>query len=330
LFDPESEKARILQFDGQHKTIAQILINRDRVQMKLYVTEDIQALRELVEAIQNRIEKLRLALSATYAKVQEIIHHEVEEWKPATGTVKSENAFISSRPYELRDLRKKQLRQAFIAAALDDSKNELRPFVEVVSKAGRYVPITDKNLVKHVIDRFMTTELQIDDMTAVGCMRDVEKDNVVFLVSTVARSMFADWDYGLKKSPGKTGYSARQRAAANFSYGGAMAWWSKTLMGSLLAAWGLPHSHEGKILMRVLTDDQRARLEKAVEISCRWSLWVSPGGDLEDAWRSNTLRRVESVMGKLPAPGKPDKTLDYVYNENTLWDEIRETLPTKP
>jgi hypothetical protein len=329
LIDENERTARILQFDGQHKTIAQILIGRTRVQMKLYVTADVQALRELVEAIQNRIEKLRLALSATYAKVQEIIRHEIDEWKPVGGTVKSESAFVSSRPYAQRDLRKKQLREAAVAAVLDDPKNELKPYVEVVAKPGKYVPITDKNLVKHVIERFMAAELQTDDMTAVGCMRDIEKDNIVFLLSAVARNMFADWDFGVKKSPSKKGYTARQQAAANFSYGGAMAWWSKTLIGSLRAAWGLPRKHEGKILMRVLSDDQRARLEKAVEVSCRWALWVSPEGELEDAWRSNTPRRVDDAMGDLPAPGKPDKTLDYVYNENTLYDEVREALPAK-
>jgi len=73
--------ARLLQFDGQHKTTAQILIGRKTVPMKIYVEPPIDMLQSLVIKIQQEIKKQPLTRSDTLAKIGDVMGRRLEGYK---------------------------------------------------------------------------------------------------------------------------------------------------------------------------------------------------------------------------------------------------------
>ena len=306
---------KLLQFDGQHKGIAQLILGRKKIQTKVYITSDLQMLRELVEAIQNRIVKRPLSKSATLIKIEQIIGEELRQWAPKAGTLRSEKAFIESRELEARTLRRQQLLDALRKNVMDSPENRLRPYVQDIKLSGRILPMTDKNLIKHLINRFMTEDLLEEDMTSEDSLREIEKKNIALLFSTVADEMFSDWDSSKVR---RVDWDNRQLRGYNFSLGGAMGWWGRVLVRTLLHLFTLGSAHEKRILLRKLTKKEERRLKLAVKVLCSWDLWTNPPSDLLAAWRSNTLKRVDKAMR--------DEDLDGEYNESKLARDVLDAL----
>lgn len=317
LLDSSSGVSEILQFDGQHKTVAQMMIGRKSVQMKIYVEPSVQMIRELVEAIQNRIKKRPLSKSASLRKIEEIFKDDVLNWLPSA-IEKSEKEFHNHFAPEIQDVKKAQIIDAFRQAIMADQGNHMSRYIETIKVPGQRQPITDKNLIKHVLSRFMTEDLQSDDMTAPGSLRELERANIVSVLSQVAEEMFASWD---TRVPPKQ-YSSDQLRAQRFALGGAIGWWAKTFVKGLRLTWSLGESEESRLFRRKLTPEQEDDVREAVKISLNWPIWANPSQNLIDAWRSNTLRRVERVMN--------DEGLDSKFNDSQLQKAILGARPPGP
>ncbi len=81
---------RLLQFDGQHKTTAQIILERTQIPMKVYIEPDPVMLQELVLQIQQGIKKLPLSTSDTLRKLKDVMEDRLEAYKVREGETRTE------------------------------------------------------------------------------------------------------------------------------------------------------------------------------------------------------------------------------------------------
>ena len=87
-----------MQFDGQHKATAQIAMNRETIQMKIYMEISVAMANELVITIQKDVKKKALSQSDTMAKLNDVMGELLDKYVVAKGQVRTEKGFIESLP----------------------------------------------------------------------------------------------------------------------------------------------------------------------------------------------------------------------------------------
>lgn len=122
----------LLMFDGQHKTVASLLMKRGRIPIKIYLDLPAEQTRHLVNSIQAKIPKLGLSafelmtkMGAEY-KDRLTLYTESEE-------AGSEEGFLESIPPDQRRRAKQAFENACIANVWGDPELEL---VQAVKKFG--------------------------------------------------------------------------------------------------------------------------------------------------------------------------------------------------
>jgi hypothetical protein len=275
----------LLQFDGQHKTTAQIILDRDAVPMKVYVEPDPVMIQELVLQIQQGIKKLPLSTSDTLRKLKDVMKDRLEAYAVEEGEVRTERGFIESQP------REEQLR------VRKDLLLELQRMVLDVTKLKQYVskgksptkPLTDTVAVTKLIKPLIFPEpLEVDWDTKNE--RDFERENIVLVLDEiVAKLLEKGW---------KNGASAVDRVRAqNFLYQGSIGWWmNRVLKPAIGHALHLSAAERERLFLRHLRPEQKRTVTRLVSALCGWPIWTNPKPAALRAMRSNTAKDVEAAF----------------------------------
>lgn len=125
---------QLLMFDGQHKTIANWMLQRDNVAVKLYLDLDKQSAVFLVNSIQSKIKKLPLSAFEIAAKMDDEFQGKVEEyeaWCAESGETASEYGFIHWVPAgQERNRAKQAFKSALEQRVLSHPNFHLRDYVD--------------------------------------------------------------------------------------------------------------------------------------------------------------------------------------------------------
>jgi len=273
--------AELRQFDGQHKTTAQILMGRTTVQMKVYVKPDISMLQSLVVKIQQEIKKQPLTRSDTLAKLGDVIKSILASYLDRNdGTIKTEKGFIEAQPKDKRtDIKKLYLDDLARITYFDDD-NELR---EWVKPGAVHSPTTDKVVIDKIIKPLIFNGLLEIDMEAEGG-RDTERKLIVLTLNTITRKLLpADW----YKDTNKLQHTRTQ----NFFYQGSIGWWMQYILIPTLRYILIRLKTDTPLLVDAVSDKQGLIIE-AVETLCDWGIWSTTDADHLKAMRSNTIKDV--------------------------------------
>lgn len=214
--------AELLQFDGQHKTTAQMLLRRARVPVKVYIDPPIPMVQELVLKIQQEIKKQPLTRSDTLAKLGDVIRQRLDQYTERKGKVRTEVGFIAAQPSPERKAVKRQYFMELQRLVYFDPENRLTKMVQP-GIANR--PTTDKVVVDRVIRPLIHSQLLDSDMDEAGG-RDTERELIVLILNTIAAKMIPKgWD--------AKGNDVKRRRAQNFFYQGSIGWWMGILRNAL-------------------------------------------------------------------------------------------------
>lgn len=104
--------------------------------MKIYIDPDIQLVRELVEAIQNRIKKRPLSRTASLVKIEKIFKEDFRIWSESAQPPLTEKALVEHFKFEERKLKKSQVIEAYRNDILEADENKLRKFIFSVKTPG--------------------------------------------------------------------------------------------------------------------------------------------------------------------------------------------------
>ena len=281
--------ADLLQFDGQHKTTAQVVLGRAEVPMKFYYEPNEAMIQELVVQIQQGIKKRPLSTTDTLRKLDDVVQDKVDAYRKVHGRAPTEPELVDAQPKQDQRSFKARLLTNLEFAILDDETFELVKYVS--KKATRSQPFTDTVLVRRLIRPFVCQDL-VDEPLDNAVQRDRERETVIHVLNNVARNMLEDkW----KPTTANENEDLQTRRARNFFYQAAIGWW----LGEVLvpAIWLLiPKSRWKKLFLEGLTSDQEEHIDSFVDVICGWPIWSTTDPDQLAALRSNTVTNVTKAF----------------------------------
>lgn len=276
--------AQLLQFDGQHKTTAQILLGRKTIPTKVYVQPEIPMLQQLVLKIQQEIKKQPLTRSDTLAKLGDVMQRVLEDYKAPAGKVRTEKGLIERQPTpgtqrELKSLYFDELSRLIFF----DDENRL---AHLVRPGVKDPPTTDKVVIDRIIRPMIHPELLEVDMDAEGG-RDNERKSIVLVLNTIADKMLP------KGLSGPGGELARLRAK-NFFYQGSIGWWMQDLLLPAIR-WGIYRIRK-PLFIEPLDPEVEDRMITIIEKLSELDVWSTEDHEIIKAMRSNTVPNVRAAI----------------------------------
>jgi hypothetical protein len=196
---------KLLMFDGQHKSVAKIMIDSVnkissgdvKIDLKIYLNLDKKEATHLVNSIQSKIIKLGLTKSEFAKKMGnewEFIFKVYEENCEQSGEIPSEKGFVNAAPAEERRRRKEALIQARLKQLIeprDENDLELKIFT-LTKTVDKSLEIKEATLFSKLLQKFLTItplSLEIDnDDTA----RSIERENIRSVLDIIYEELFVE------------------------------------------------------------------------------------------------------------------------------------------
>lgn len=283
-----SEAGHLQQFDGQHKSTAQILLGRKTGAFKIYIEPDQPMLQQLVVKIQQEIKKQPLTKSDTLAKLGDVISSLLEDYKDNPRT---EEGFVRSQPVREQTATKSLYIKELQRLIFFDEDNELSHHVKPGTVGA---PATDRVIIEKIIAPLLHTSLMNVDMDS-DLQRDNERKNIVLILNRIRRNMipsnFATDDL-------------QKRRTRLFFQQGAIAWWMGDILIPSLRYTLFKLQTSKPLLTDVLDQEAESKVVSLVDALCAWDIWSTDEPDALAAIRSNTVKNVAAAF-----PAHTDKRL---------------------
>jgi hypothetical protein len=280
-----AETGKLLQFDGQHKTTAQILLGRKTAPMKVYVDPPIDMLQTLVIKIQQEIKKQPLTKSETLAKIGDVVKRLLESYEEKPGQVRTEKRFVAAQPKGNQASVRKLYFDDLRRLVFFDEDNLLRKSV------GPNVPIltiTDKVVIDKIISPLMYGQLLDTNMDEFGA-RDVERKNILYVLNAISEIMLpTGWS--------KPGNDVQQLRARNFFFQGSIGWWMGEILEPSLRYVLYAVGKNKPLFLEQIDEASKERILNVVEKLCAWDIWSTEDSEHLKAMRSNTVSNVTYVF----------------------------------
>jgi hypothetical protein len=202
--------SKLVMFDGQHKTIANWMMDRASVVVKVYLNLDTNQATRLVNSIQSSVPKLPLSPFEIAAKMEQEWRARLDEYEAAVGPEDaSEEGFLRWLPQIDRARARRAFTEALIQGQLDNPDLRVRAFVR---RSGEAAPagglaVNEATLKNKVLGRMVRTKPLPDKGEAFTTYRLVEVENVAFLLNALT-------DRALMPQEGEEALSPARVAAA--------------------------------------------------------------------------------------------------------------------
>jgi hypothetical protein len=275
------ETAELLQFDGQHKTTAQILIGRDKLPFKIYVDPPIDMLQSLVIKIQQEIKKQPLTRSDTLAKIGDVIKRYLEDYVEKPGVPRTEKGLIASQDKPQQPAVKRLLLEELRRIIYFDEENRIS---KVIRPGEGNAPTTDKIVVEHMIGPLLYSEpLEVDIENSTE--RDTERANILHVLNGIADAMLPPtWD--------KLGNELQKKRAQRFFYQGSIRWWMTAVLIPALRYVLVKMDVKKPLLIEPFDEVAKDKVLTLIDKLCSWPIWSTDDPDQIKAMRSNTIKNV--------------------------------------
>ncbi|MCD4852405.1 HNH endonuclease [Arthrobacter sp. AK01] len=299
LSEPQSDGLRrLLMFDGQHKTVANWLKDRQRIVAKIYLNLSPEAAIELVNSIQAKIKKLPLSPFELASKLSEEWEDKLAKYELSVGEHEaSEAGFISWLPADDRVRAKQAFRAALVQRLLGNPDLRLPQYAKGLRGGG--VELTETVIRSKVLERLIFTEPLSEKGEALSSIRDSEASNIVRLLNHLTDAAFEPQGDGQMSE-------VETERAKRISYQASIAYCAK-LLKDLWGNVAMKGSNEKFVLADDLTDDQWTRITQGIDRLVAHPAWnaeysVESMKSLKLSWdkNQNAQRAFEGVSLDLP------------------------------
>jgi hypothetical protein len=192
--DGNQGKSKVLLFDGQHKTAAQIILGNKNVMIRVFLNPDKDNLKETNRRAHKELRQIEFFRSVLDSLGQDIFSvHYTKYLEDLNTSPKSEKGYIESVEAEQRNEERKNLYH-FLRTMVRDSdepKNKLFNYVEMEAPRSKTWPLSydsiEKTFFKHFLDP-NPCEVPVDtyDENPDDFPRMVERKNLVTLMNIFA------------------------------------------------------------------------------------------------------------------------------------------------
>jgi len=292
----DNQVGKLLQFDGQHKTTAQILLGRKSIQTKIYIDPDVTMVKDLIITIQNVIKKMSLAPAIYLEKMDSV---QLEKFQ-ASGAA-SEQAFVET--YLLRDRpnAKKGIFSSIYQNIRSNSNNRFAKYIQPEgSRSGKY-PLSMNLTLNHILKFLVCQDLETVQIGSPQDFRVNECENVVFVLNVLADELLEEgkWPLNTQLQESSTDYMKAKR----FFRSGAVRYWNDALRRAIIQRLNLLEKvDQSRLLLRPLTDHQRELIRALVVRLANHPIWTDNDGTIDGKLNENNRETSETLF----AAGSPD------------------------
>jgi hypothetical protein len=189
--DPGSKPIKLLMFDGQHKTIANWLMDRDHVVVKVYLNLTAEAAIELVNSIQAKIRKLPLSPFELASKLSEEWEDKLAAYEKKVGEQHaSEAGFIEWLPPDDRVRAKQAFRAALVQRLLGNPDLRLPSYTKGAGDEKSPVELTEQAIRSKVLEKLVYTDPMKEEGDTLSALRDHEASNIIKMLNHLTDSAF--------------------------------------------------------------------------------------------------------------------------------------------
>lgn len=281
---------KILLFDGQHKSAAQIWCGRNEIEYKVYIEPDIRVLKVTNLAAHDKLRQMQFFTSVLISKWADLFKEEWGEYLETEG-MKSEKDFVE---FLVRKGKKKSealniIRSNIYNSILDDKNNEIVDYIAERNRT-RKNPLTiyslKNTIFKHfIVDLPLDTEIEKSDE-----LREFERNNVITLLNILAKETLEE-----KWEPKRN--DSVHKVAERIYTAGALKAWSRMLRDVIAGVLRIYDEDERKkIFLRKISDDDwkiiRGRINRLFENK----LWTDPSPVIDSDLRVNNEKHVKEFF----------------------------------
>lgn len=283
-------EGKIMLFDGQHKSAAQIWAGRRALDCKVYIDPDIRLLKETNLIAHDKLRQMAFFTSTLIAKYSDIFKQEWEEYldKPGAKNESDFVAFLRLRGKTSTEA-KKMLRMAVEQDVIDDHENHLSEFIAERNRS-RKNPVSISILEKTFFRDFILSPPTIVDFEGPDDFRAEEKANLVRLMSIVAdKQLVGRWNP-------EGNNAAHQRAERIFSAGALRAWvpMLRDVMAQVIHLYAA--ADRERLLFRKISDEQWALIESRIDRLFEHKIWDDPNPEVALKLKINTVKEVRDFL----------------------------------
>jgi hypothetical protein len=281
---------RIMLFDGQHKSAAQIWAGRKALDCKVYIEPDVRLLRDTNLIAHDKLRQMAFFTSTLIAKYSDIFKQEWEDYLEREGA-KNENdftAFLRTRGKTTTEA-KKMLRMAIEQDVIDSPENRLSEFIAERNRT-RKSPFSMSILEKTFFHEFILTPPTTVEFEGPEDFRGDEKKNLVRLLSIIAdKQLTGCWNPDANNA-------AHQKAERIFG-AGAMRAWVPMLRDAIAHVLQLFDTTErAKIFFRPISDQQWTVIESRIDRLFSHKIWEDTGPDAAVQLKINAAEQVREFL----------------------------------
>jgi hypothetical protein len=285
---------KILLFDGQHKTAAQIWAGRKNIECKVYIDPSVKVLKETNLVAHDKLRQMPFFTSVLINKWASIFAEEWKDYMEQKGG-KSEAGFVSflvgrgkKRPEAIH-----MLESNIYDSILEDSQNRLKKYIEEYS-GDEKKPVTVNRLRQTLLKRFIVNPPLSIDLEESDKLREYERKNVIRLLNLIS-------DYTLQ-GIWNQGYNSKEQKIAEKIYlnGSFKAWIAilKDVISNILELYD--ENDRKEIFLREIADAQWELIEKSISILFGYRIWSDNSQENYNNLRisnENVVRRYLSGKG---------------------------------
>jgi hypothetical protein len=282
-----SGKTKILMFDGQHKTVASWLLERNEIVAKIYLNLTKNAANELVNSIQAKIPKLNLSPLELIAKLKDEWKAQIEKYLEAEGLEKgSEKGFITWLPQTDRSRAKSAMEAAFLDNIISNDDFDFRDFVDIAGRNNIFpYLITESQLKTKVLKKLLWGKQLEENWEKSSELREQEARNIINLTN-----MFCKYAFHFKgNSPSEHESRRMDRLTKGVAQLRAF-----DLFQTVVASKFNLQDRLGESMMRADSTNEQVwyQIEKSVALFVRHPIWTA------DFEKSNKTRDVHQALTK--------------------------------
>lgn len=283
---------RLLLFDGQHKTAAQIWAGRKRVECKIYLDPEPRAIKETVLAAHDKLRQMPFYTSTLLSKYSDLFKEDWDEYLERPGQ-KSEAGFIEFL-IRIKGVPKteaiKLLNSAIQNDILEDPENQLRDYIAEKNKT-RKNPLTVYAVQRTFFAEFIAQPPLQVEFESPQDFRGQEKRNLIrFLNLIVDVTLTGRWSPDARNEA--------HRTAERIYAAGSLRAWVPMLRAVIAAKLNLIDDVERRRVFYREIDEHTftALIEPLVRRLFSHKIWVDPDPEIDNNLRVNNPEHVKQFF----------------------------------
>jgi len=283
---------KILLFDGQHKSAAQIWAGRKEIECKVYINPDVKVLKETNLTAHDDLRQMPFFTSVLINKWADLFKEEWEEYVQIKGK-KSESGFVTFLVEKGKSKAEalNMLRSNIYDSILEDKDSLISEYIAERNRT-RKNPLSIHALKQTIFKHFITSpplDIDIEDSDE---LREFERTNVLNLMNILTQeSLSGKWN--------PTTNDTTHRVAERIYAAGSLKAWSGMLRDVVAQVLGLYDERErNKILLREVHEDKWDVVKGRINRLFAHKVWKDPSQEVDNNLRVNNETHVRDYLKK--------------------------------